>query len=104
MTESSSSPIQYFATDGGPHFEPYRHQTAAWNELDKHFVRKGAKAGIVVVPTGGGKTAIAVHCLSHAELARACEQAAKDALLTDTTALTTDNLVAALNERRAMRP
>ena len=38
--------------------------------------------------------------LSHAELSRACEQAAKDALLADTTTLTTNDLVAALSERR----
>ncbi|RZO49168.1 MAG: ATP-binding protein [Sandaracinaceae bacterium] len=41
--------------------------------------------------------------LSHAELTRACEQAAKDALLNDTTALETAGLVAALDERRMMR-
>jgi len=41
--------------------------------------------------------------LSHAELTRACEQAAKDALLNDTTALDTAGLVAALTERQTMR-
>lgn len=41
--------------------------------------------------------------LSHAELTRACEQAAKDALLDDTTVIQTEGLVAALDERRAMR-
>lgn len=41
--------------------------------------------------------------LSHAELARACEQAAKDVLLQNTTALETGGLVAALGERRMMR-
>jgi len=41
--------------------------------------------------------------LSHAELTRACEQAAKDALLNDTTALETAGLVAALDERQTMR-
>ena len=40
--------------------------------------------------------------LSHAELTRACEQAAKDALLHDTTVLDTGGLVAALKERRTM--
>jgi len=40
--------------------------------------------------------------LSHADLARACEQAAKDALLNDTTALETGGLLAALDERRTM--
>jgi len=41
--------------------------------------------------------------LSHAELTRACEQAAKDALLNDTTVLETGGLVAALGERRIVR-
>ena len=41
--------------------------------------------------------------LSHAELTRACEQAAKDALLNDTTVIETEGLVAALDERRMMR-
>ena len=42
------------------------------------------------------------HGLSHAELTRACEQAAKDALLKGKTALETRGLVAALDERRMM--
>ncbi|NJL26472.1 MAG: ATP-binding protein [Thermoanaerobaculia bacterium] len=41
--------------------------------------------------------------MSHAELARACEQAAKYVLLNDTTIVETTDLVAALDERRAMR-
>jgi hypothetical protein len=41
--------------------------------------------------------------LSHADLTRACEQAAKDALLNDATVIYTAGLVAALNERRTMR-
>lgn len=40
--------------------------------------------------------------LSHAELTRACEQAAKDALLRNTTALDTRGLVTALDERRLL--
>ncbi len=47
--------------------------------------------------------AAAAHGLSHAELARSCEQAAKDALLGDTTQITTAGLVAALEERRLTR-
>jgi SpoVK/Ycf46/Vps4 family AAA+-type ATPase len=42
--------------------------------------------------------------LSHADLTRACEQTAKDALLDDATAIDTARLVAALDERRTMRP
>jgi len=41
--------------------------------------------------------------LSHGELTRACEQAAKRALLEETTALETEGLIAALDERRMMR-
>lgn len=41
--------------------------------------------------------------LSHADLTRGCEQAAKDALLNDTTTLETSSLVGALEERRKMR-
>jgi SpoVK/Ycf46/Vps4 family AAA+-type ATPase len=41
--------------------------------------------------------------LSHAELARACEQAAKDALLNDMVEIETEGLVTALAERRTMR-
>lgn len=41
--------------------------------------------------------------LSHAALTRACEQAAKDALLKNTTVLETESLVAALDERSMMR-
>ena len=41
--------------------------------------------------------------LSHAELTRACEQAAKGALLAETTVIDTAGLVEALDERRTMR-
>jgi len=47
--------------------------------------------------------ASAAEGLSHADLTRACEQAAKDALLNDTTAVYTDGLTSALAERRGMR-
>lgn len=38
--------------------------------------------------------------LSHAEIARACEQAAKNAILENTTVIATPSLVSALNERK----
>jgi superfamily II DNA or RNA helicase len=44
-------------------FRPYVHQQAAWNAMDRHFTEKGKQAGILVVPTGGGKTAIAARWL-----------------------------------------
>ncbi|MGB1016664.1 MAG: AAA family ATPase [Nannocystaceae bacterium] len=42
--------------------------------------------------------------LSHAELVRACEQAAKDVLLKNQTRLATEGLLVTLDERRSMRP
>ncbi len=50
-----------------------------------------------------GRATDAAQDLSHGELTRACEQAAKDALLGDKTAITTAGLVAALEERRLTR-
>jgi hypothetical protein len=43
----------------------------------------------------------ASECLSHTELVRACEQAAKNTILQHHTALETETLVASLNERRS---
>jgi hypothetical protein len=41
--------------------------------------------------------------LSHAELVKACDQAAKNAILAETTVIETKALVAALAERQAAR-
>lgn len=49
------------------------------------------------------QAAAAAEGLSHAEVARACEQAAKDALLDDRTSVATADLVRSVEERRAMR-
>lgn len=38
---------------------PFTHQQSAWDAMSKHFTDAGGAAGIVVVPTGGGKTEIA---------------------------------------------
>lgn len=42
---------------------PKDHQVAAWDRLTAHFVDRGRKAGLVVVPTGGGKTVLCAHWL-----------------------------------------
>lgn len=42
---------------------PRDHQIAAWDCLTAHFINEGKKAGLVVVPTGGGKTVLAAHWL-----------------------------------------
>jgi superfamily II DNA or RNA helicase len=44
-------------------FRPYDHQRTAWDAMDRHFTEKAKQAGILVVPTGGGKTAIAARWL-----------------------------------------
>ena len=42
---------------------PYDHQRATWDALTKHYVDAGKCAGLVVLPTGGGKTVVAAHWL-----------------------------------------
>ncbi|XXY23159.1 DEAD/DEAH box helicase [Sorangium sp. So ce216] len=39
------------------------HQLAAWDRLSAHFIDKKKRAGLIVVPTGGGKTILAAHWL-----------------------------------------
>jgi SpoVK/Ycf46/Vps4 family AAA+-type ATPase len=48
-----------------------------------------------------GAAVSAARGLSHGDLARACEHAAKDAILAHTTRITTDALISALQDRRA---
>ncbi len=44
-------------------FEPYPHQQAAWDKLNAHFLKNRKTRGVLVVPTGGGKTALAARWL-----------------------------------------
>ncbi len=39
---------------------PYGHQQSAWDALERHYEDGSQQAGMLVVPTGGGKTLIAV--------------------------------------------
>lgn len=43
-------------------FRPYGHQSASWDALSRDF-RGEARAGLLVLPTGGGKTFVAAHWL-----------------------------------------
>jgi len=52
------------------HFKPYDHQVAAWDRLTRHFHDEKKPAGILVVPTGGGKTAIAARWLLQNHIAK----------------------------------
>jgi superfamily II DNA or RNA helicase len=51
-------------------FKPYDHQLAAWDKLEKYFHHDNKPAGILVVPTGGGKTAIAARWLLQHHIAK----------------------------------
>ena len=42
---------------------PRDHQVAAWDRLTANFLHEKRAAGLVVVPTGGGKTLLAAHWL-----------------------------------------
>lgn len=42
---------------------PRDHQKAAWDAMTKWFFDEGARAGLIVVPTGGGKTMLSAHWL-----------------------------------------
>lgn len=65
------------------------------------------RARLGFMETDGLDWSEAVHAareLSHADITRACELAAKDAILDHRTHVTTEALVAALQERRGTRP
>lgn len=49
--------------DAAPPITPRDHQIAAWDRLSAYFQTEGRQAGLVVVPTGGGKTVLAAHWL-----------------------------------------
>ncbi|PJB33635.1 MAG: hypothetical protein CO108_30430 [Deltaproteobacteria bacterium CG_4_9_14_3_um_filter_63_12] len=63
-------PRHHIDTSGSDVFSPYDHQTAAWDALDRHFGSLQQKSGILVVPTGGGKTASATRWLTQHHIAK----------------------------------
>jgi superfamily II DNA or RNA helicase len=52
-------------------FHPHHHQEEAWDALTRHF-QVPNRVGILVVPTGGGKTTIASHWLLKHRIAQGC--------------------------------
>lgn len=60
--------VKVEASDEG--FKPYDHQIAAWDRLTRYFHDEKKTAGILVVPTGGGKTAIAARWLLQNHIAK----------------------------------
>lgn len=60
MSEMIRGPIKHIAvTPQTETFKPYLHQEKAMSQMTKHFLEKKRAAGIVVIPTGGGKTTLA---------------------------------------------
>lgn len=51
-------------------FRPYPHQTAAWDAMNRHFATKSE--GMLVIPTGGGKTAVAARWLLANKVKQGC--------------------------------
>lgn len=44
-------------------FTAYPHQAGAWDAMDRHYLRGQKQSGVVIVPTGGGKTQLAARWL-----------------------------------------
>lgn len=49
--------------DAASPLHPYPHQLATWDKMTRHFTDERKRAGLVVLPTGGGKTVVAAHWL-----------------------------------------
>ena len=50
--------------------KPYPYQGETWKKMDFHFLQQNRQTGIIWVPTGGGKTVIAVKWLYENVLAK----------------------------------
>jgi ATP-dependent helicase IRC3 len=50
-------------SDAPSGLKPREHQIAAWDRMTAFFGTAAQPAGLIVVPTGGGKTVIAAHWL-----------------------------------------
>lgn len=57
-------PLELLGVESKPTKTPYPHQEQAWEELDELAAKTtGRRAGLLVLPTGSGKTFTAVHWL-----------------------------------------
>lgn len=44
-----------------PALDAYPHQRTTWDKMDRHYVDLQKRAGLAVLPTGGGRTVVAAH-------------------------------------------
>ena len=58
MTKASA--MEFVGEAADSRHTPYAHQTQAWQELDRLRAARGRRSGLIVIPTGGGKTATMV--------------------------------------------
>lgn len=56
--------------DAPPALDAHSHQKTTWDKMDRHYADQGRGAGLVVLPTGGGKTVVAAHWLLRNVIAR----------------------------------
>jgi ATP-dependent helicase IRC3 len=57
------SDLRLKVRDVPPPVRPRDHQLAAWDRMTAHYFNEGRQSGLVVLPTGGGKTVLAAHWL-----------------------------------------
>jgi superfamily II DNA or RNA helicase len=64
LVPSAFNPNEHLVLkDAAPPLEPYDHQRATWDGMTRHYLEAARPAGMVVLPTGGGKTIVAAHWL-----------------------------------------
>jgi superfamily II DNA or RNA helicase len=69
MTQASMKIVAVNPHGVKDRFEPYPHQVESAQKMTKHFLDKQKRAGLLVLPTGGGKTSVTArwllrHCVS----------------------------------------
>ncbi len=58
--DGSRAKVQLIGEGAQSAFEPFEHKKLAWKELDRLRASRGRRSGLIVIPTGGGKTATMV--------------------------------------------
>lgn len=70
MMSSVSYDERLALVDAAAPIDPHDHQRATWDRLDSAFLDHKRTAGMVVLPTGAGKTIMAAHWLLRHEVAK----------------------------------
>lgn len=70
MTAPVSYDERLALVDAASPVDPHDHQRATWDRLDNAFLDHKRSAGMVVLPTGAGKTITAAHWLLRNEIAK----------------------------------